>query len=136
MLRSSKIFKSGYLAIMIILLVLGLAGCTQGGSYKLIMGDIQAGEKSIEGSYSSFSGNYYKNVELAKNDQIIFGLTAETEAGKIAAQLIDPDGNIILEIKEGSRQEKFLEETGTYKMKVIGEDHKGNFELSWAKKLF
>lgn len=133
MFNPTKIFKRRYLLIIIVLLGILIAGCSQVGSYTLIMGDIHTGEDSIEGSYSKFSGNYYKKVELDKNDMINVELTAETKAGSITAQLIDPEGNKILEIKENSQKEKLINESGQYKMKVVGEDHKGSFEFKWEK---
>lgn len=134
MLIPSKILKSSCLLIFISLLGILIAGCSQGGSYKLIMGDIHTGDKSIEGSYSSFSGNYYKKIKLDKNTKINLELTAETRAGTITAQLINPEGNKDLELKEGSSKEKMINKSGQYKMKVVGEDHKGSFELKWEKK--
>ena len=128
------ILKSVYLLIVIVLMGLFIAGCSQGGSYKLIMGDIHAGEDNIKGSYSSFSGNYYKKVRLNKNTKIYLELTAETETGLITAQLIDPEENKIFEIKEGSQKKKLIKESGKYKIKVVGEDHNGSFELRWEER--
>ncbi|MGM0421445.1 MAG: hypothetical protein ACQEQG_10735 [Bacillota bacterium] len=135
MLSSRKIYKAGYLSVAVILLGILLVGCSQGGSYKIIMGDIHAGENSIKGSYSTFSGNYYKKVEMDKNSRIMLKLTTDTEAGSLSAQLIDPEGNIILELEAGSQKETTINEVGKYEMKVIGDDHKGNFKFEWVKKL-
>lgn len=136
MLFSVRINKAKYLLSGIIILGILLAGCSQGGSYKIIMGDIHAEENSIKGSYNTFSGNYYKKVELDKNSKIVLALNAETESGSLIAQLIDPDGNKILELEEGAQKETTINESGKYEMKVIGNDHKGDFNLEWIKKLF
>ena len=42
-------------------------------------------------------------------------------------------GNKILELKEGT-EEKNINDPGQYKLKVIGEEHKGNFEFKWERK--
>jgi hypothetical protein len=113
------------------LMVLGLVGCS-GGTYSIVSGSIQSSNNGLSGSYSSFSGHYYKKVKLEEGKTMRVSFTAETEKGSLAAKVIDSSGKTVETLKTGDTVK--VNKPDQYKLQVEGKKHKGSFILSWKIK--
>ena len=119
--------------ILVILSLVFLVGC-EGGSYKVIMGEVDARENSIIGEYNKFSGNYYKRIKLNRNDEIFVKFEKETKEGSLRVNLTNSDGEEIFSMNglDKVNEKRFIiKKDGYYKMRVIADDHKGSFDLQW-----
>ena len=116
------------------MLVILLTACSSGGSYKIIMGSLETADQEITGSYHNFSGHYFQQISLEKGDELTANLVSTTDKGRLKAELVDPEGNTLLQFTgESQAQHRKLKipEKGVYKFKVIGDNHQGSFTLSW-----
>ncbi|MCY6960363.1 hypothetical protein [Clostridium brassicae] len=116
------------LSMMLFLIICLLMGCS-GGSYKINEGDIKASDNSINGSYGSFTGNYFKKVKFEKGEDIKFDFEINTVKGRVSAKVIDSQDNTVAKI-EKSKSVK-IDKADTYTIKVEGENHEGGFVLTW-----
>ena len=110
-----------------------LMGCS-GGSYKIIKGNIRQSRNTIKGSYQSFSGDFFKAVRLNKGQTITLKSMSTTEEGSLFLVVVDPYGNSMFEIslQDDPKERKIgIDQTGRYKIKVVGEDHRGSFTITW-----
>jgi predicted RNA-binding protein YlqC (UPF0109 family) len=117
--------------VLLGLMVLGLVGCS-GGSYSIMSGGIQASKNGLSGSYSSFSGHYYKKVKLEDGKTMTVTLSAQTEKGELAGKVINSSGKTIETLKAGETVK--VNTPDQYKLQVEGQKHKGGFILSWKIK--
>lgn len=116
------------LFLLTLLMFLNLVGCS-GGSYAITIGEIDSTKDNMSGEYNSFSGHYYKNVTLDEGKKLTLTFLAETKKGELVAKVIDSDDNTLKTLEPGDTVS--LNQSGTYKIQVEGEKHKGNFKLSW-----
>lgn len=121
-----KIALTSVLSIIVISL---LVGCS-GGSYLLLLGGIDKTDTSLSGDYSEFDGHYYITRTFEKGDKVTFAFTEDTEEGTIKAQLVNEAEDITEVIH--NQTEITINKTQNYKIKVIGNDHKGQFNLQWS----
>lgn len=119
--------KAGNLFVILLMFAV-LAGCS-GGSRVITVGDIDITENSMQGKYSSFTGNYYKNVKLEEGDTLTVTLSVHTEKGELTAEVLGSDGNQIAVVEPG--ETVIIQDPGKYKLQAKGKKHKGNFTLSW-----
>lgn len=120
--------KTFWLLFLAVLISFNIVGCS-GGSHVISIGEIESSKNQMSGEYKSFSGHYYKNVTINKDETLTLNFLVETKKGKLVAKVIDSDGNTIKTIKPGDKVE--IDQSGKYKLQVEGEKHKGNFTLSW-----
>ncbi len=59
-----------------------------------------------------------------------FHFTIHTNKGSIKAELLDEDSNELIGTIEDDTQLNIPKDS-TYRIKVIGDNHGGNFSLSW-----
>lgn len=114
---------------VILLMLVVLASCS-GGSRVITFGDIEITENDMRGNYSSFTGNYYKNVKLEEGETLTVTFSVNTEKGKLTAEVLNTDGKKVAVVEPGETVE--IDEPGKYKLQAEGEKHKGNFTLSWT----
>ncbi|GAB6098146.1 hypothetical protein JCM16358_00250 [Halanaerocella petrolearia] len=125
-------FSRRYFVLFILFLIV-LAGC-EGGSYTIIKGDIDTNENSIIGEYSKFSGTYFKKLYLKRNDKVFIKLEDDTKKGSLTVNLTNSTGKLILAINETEKvneKKTGIKKDDNYKITVIGNNHKGSFNLSW-----
>ncbi|GEM_PF-887432 len=115
--------------IIVFLLAAALSTGCNGGSYAIKSGSINIYNDLMDGEYKSFSGYFYKELELEKGEIIRFCLEEKTSCGDLSFGLEDEDGNRIAEIKDGFILE--VPETGSYRIFAQGEKHGGEFCLGW-----
>lgn len=120
--------------IFLVTCVMLLVGCSGGGSYKITIGEVEFNKKSVSGSYKEFSGYKYKNIKLEEGSTISLDLEVKTKEGSLTVKILDDEDNEMLNMSSDiEEQEKslFIENTGTYKIRVEGDKHKGEFKLGW-----
>ena len=122
-----------YLILIITAIIFLISSCS-GGSYRITIGHINSDSNSIEGSYNSFSGSYYRKIKLTEGDEIIINFKKQTKKGSLDAELISPEGNKIEIANESKNQSIIIKKSGTYKITVIGDGHEGNFIITWYVK--
>lgn len=67
-----------------------------------------------------------EEASLAKDDK--------TKQGTIKAYVLDSNDNTILEVNSGKGENNIkVSKDDTYKVKIITEEHGGEFEISWKK---
>ena len=120
--------KFGLLIFLTVLILLSLVGCT-GGSYVITIGEIDSSKNHMSGDYNSFSGYYYKKVNLDDGESLSLTLSGVTENGELDAKVIDSDGNTVETLNIGDTAN--LDQPGDYKFQIEGKKHKGSFTLSW-----
>ncbi|WP_400243824.1 hypothetical protein AB3U99_21730 [Niallia sp. JL1B1071] len=113
---------------LMVLLLFNVAGCS-GGSYAISIGEIESSKNSIVGEYNSFSGDYFKKVNVEKGDSYKVSFSVYTEEGELTAKVMDSNGETLKTLKDGDTFT--LNQLGTYKLQVEGEKHRGSFALSW-----
>jgi hypothetical protein len=115
--------------IIFVLMTVLLTGCN-GGSYAIRSGSINVYNDSMDGEYKSFSGYFYKTLELEKGEIVRFCLDESTSCGKLYFGLEDSDGNILIDIEDDLIWE--VPKVGSYRIFAEGEDHGGRFCLNWV----
>ncbi len=113
---------------VILLLPAVLAGCS-GGSRVITFGEIEITENDMRGSYSSFTGNYFKNVKIEEGATLTVSFSVNTEKGELTADVLDSEGETLAVVEPGGTV--VIDDPGKYKLQVEGNKHKGNFTLSW-----
>jgi major membrane immunogen (membrane-anchored lipoprotein) len=113
---------------VILLMIAVLASCS-GGSRVITFGDIEITENDMRGNYSSFTGNYFKNVKLEEGETLTVTFSVHTEKGKLTAEVLNTDGKKVAVVVPGDTL--VIDDPGKYKLQAVGEKHKGNFTLSW-----
>lgn len=117
--------------LLFISLVVLLSSCS-GGSYKITAGDIEATKDKISGDYRSFSGYYFKKVNVEVDETLELVFSVETLEGELLAKVIDSEGKTIKTLQNGDSFS--LSEPGDFKVQVEGNEHKGNFIISYEIK--
>ncbi len=125
-----KFSKTSCCMIVIIFAAVLLTGCN-GGSYAIRSGSINIYNDFMDGEYKSFSGHFYKELELEKGEIIRFCLDEKTSCGNLSFGLEDGEGKRIAEIENGFIFE--VPEAGSYRIFAQGEKHGGEFCLSWVE---
>jgi len=87
----------------------------------------------MNGSYSKFSGYYYRQITLYKNNNVYMNYHSITHRGTIALELIDDNGNVLYKTKKLAERNYpiHISQSGKYRIEVIGNNHKGSFKLTW-----
>lgn len=124
-----KFSKTNCCMILIFLAAVLLIGCN-GGSYAIRSGSINIYNDFMDGEYKSFSGYFYKELELGKGEIIRFCLDEKTSCGNLSFGLEDGKGSRIAEIENRSILQ--VPEAGSYRIFAQGEKHEGEFCLSWV----
>lgn len=107
--------------------------CCSGGDYKIIEGGIQSTTNSMSGSYSDFSGFYYRRVRLEGNTNVVVDFHSKTRKGSIVFELLNSRGDVISKINENdsTNHRIHITQSAFYKFEVLGQDHKGSFYITW-----
>lgn len=109
-----------------------LCSCSNYGSYSFKTGKMQFSSSAISASYENFYGYVIHKVTVKEESTISFQFTCqslETNEGTLNLELT---GN--QEKKwEGLLDDKidFTLSEGSYKIKISGNHHDGNFNLTW-----
>jgi len=87
----------------------------------------------MNGSYSKFSGYYYRRVELRKQTKVYINFFSKTKRGSLTLELIDDNGNVLFKTNRNDEENEriSIDNSGMYKFEVIGKNHKGNFKVVW-----
>jgi major membrane immunogen (membrane-anchored lipoprotein) len=108
-----------------------LVSCS-GGSYKITVGEIESTKSEIRGEYENFSGHYFKEVKLQEGESLTVTFSEQTEAGNIAAKVLDSSGELVDMV--GTDEPLKISGPGKYTLQVEGEKHRGEFVLNWEIK--
>lgn len=118
------------LLISIVFVSVLLIGCS-GGSYTVHIGELSSSSNSISGEYDRFSGYYFKEVKFAKGDTVQLTYSVSTEQGSLSARLLNSSGKVIKDITSDTTVQ--ITKNDTYKVRVDGQKHQGNFNISWSR---
>lgn len=123
-------FKKNLIIILLACIMI-LTSCSM-GSYKIIKGDVDFNKDSVSGSYEEFNGYKSTSVKLEEGSTICLNLKVKTEEGSLVVEVIDEKDNVMLNMNSDvEEQELNIKSTGTYKIRVEGDKHKGEFKLDW-----
>ncbi|MEY8351669.1 hypothetical protein AALF16_26100 [Bacillus cereus] len=125
-----KIIKN---TILFVLCLVVLSGCfTREGT--IVGGKVHGASDSISGKYKKFTGFAIQDMKVKKGESWIFSFDDKTKQGTIKASVLDSNDNTILEVNSGNGENKIkASKDDTYKVKIITEEHGGEFEISWKK---
>lgn len=112
------------------LLSLLVTACS-GGSYSILVGGLDSTPHSISGSYSSFSGHYFRTEKFTQGEHVLFQLASHTEGGSLTAELLTSSGQVVSTLT-GERT-IVIPQTNTYRIQVQGDHHHGDFMLTWSE---
>lgn len=127
-----KLKRKILVLLLTMLVCVYITGCS-GGSYTTKLSTENNGKTYMEMSYSSFSGNKYKELKLESGDTLELNIDVKTESGNLDVSVTDEDDNKIYNVEnpEKTIEEKInISKDGKYKIKVEGE-HKGSFKIAW-----
>ncbi|WP_079710335.1 hypothetical protein [Paraliobacillus ryukyuensis] len=120
--------KQCWLLLVTVMIAFFLMGCT-GGSYAITVGEIDTSQNSLSGEYQSFTGNYYRSVELDNDAILSLSFDVVTNKGELSAKVIQANGETIKTINPNEQVE--IDEPGKYKLMIEGKEHQGSFLLEW-----
>ncbi|WP_116868001.1 hypothetical protein [Bacillus wiedmannii] len=123
--------------LLLVLCLVVLSGCfTREGT--IVGGKVHGSSDSVSGSisgdYRKFTGYATQDRKVKKGENWIFSFTDKTKQGTIKAYVLDSNDNTILEVTSGNNKNNIkVSKDDTYKVKIITEEHGGEFEISWKK---
>ncbi|HFK1548988.1 hypothetical protein ABEX39_21580 [Bacillus albus] len=123
--------------LLFVLCLVVLSGCfTREGT--IVGGKVHGSSDSVSGSisgdYRKFTGYATQDRKVRKGENWIFSFTDKTKQGTIKAYVLDSNDNKILEVTSGNSKNNIkVSKDDTYKVKIITEEHGGEFEISWKK---
>ncbi len=120
--------------ITLFFLILLIPGCS-GGKYTIIRGTIRHSRNTISGSYQKFDGEYFKTLHLETGWELTISIEADTDKGSLSLVLVDPYANAFVTqsfSEERKTRELVADQAGRYKIKIVGENHQGNFSVQWT----
>ncbi|EJQ41097.1 putative small secreted protein [Bacillus sp. RC251] len=123
--------------LLFVLCLVVLSGCfTREGT--IVGGKVHGSSDSVSGSisgdYRKFTGYATQDRKVKKGENWIFSFTDKTKQGTIKAYVLDSNDNTILEVTSGNNKNNIkVSKDDTYKVKIITEEHGGEFEISWKK---
>lgn len=123
--------------LLFVLCLVVLSGCfTREGT--IVGGKVHGSSDSVSGSisgdYRRFTGYATQDRKVKKGENWIFSFTDKTKQGTIKAYVLDSNDNTILEVTSGNNKNNIkVSKDDTYKVKIITEEHGGEFEISWKK---
>lgn len=123
--------------LLFVLCLVVLSGCfTREGT--IVGGKVHGSSDSVSGSisgdYRKFTGYATQDRKVKKRENWIFSFTDKTKQGTIKAYVLDSNDNTILEVTSGNNKNNIkVSKDDTYKVKIITEEHGGEFEISWKK---
>ncbi|WP_379154496.1 hypothetical protein [Paenibacillus sp. sgz5001063] len=89
----------------------------------------------IKASYRLLSGTEKHNLKLKEGDTIHISYASKVEKGELTMKLYDPDHKLFKELETDKEGEEDLQiqQTGTYKLEIVGTGTKGSFKFKYAK---
>ncbi|TKH17485.1 hypothetical protein FC699_08275 [Bacillus wiedmannii] len=123
--------------LLFVLCLVVLSGCfTREGT--IVGGKVHGSSDSVSGSisgdYRKFTGYATQDRKVKKGENWIFSFTDKTKQGTIEAYVLDSNDNTILEVTSGNSKNNIkVPKDDTYKVKIITEEHGGEFGISWKK---
>lgn len=119
--------------LLFFLCLVVLSGCfTREGT--IVGGKVHGGSNSIDGKYKRFTGFATQDMDVKKGESWTFTFEDKTKQGTIKAYVLDSNDNAILEVNSGNSKNNIkVSKDDTYKVKIITEEHGGEFEISWKK---
>lgn len=126
-----KIKLGKLISLLILAMVIVITGCDR---RLLYIGTNDTNE--IKATFKLFSGNEGRNIKLKQEDILNIKYTSEVTSGKLLIQLFDPEGKLVNDFKTNASDdvEVKAEQSGYYRIKVIGEDASGSFDVSFSVK--
>ncbi|AIQ67192.1 hypothetical protein [Paenibacillus graminis] len=90
----------------------------------------------IKASYRLLSGKEKKTLKLKEGDTVFLSYASKVEKGELSMKLYDPDHKLFKELetnKEGEEELK-IQQSGSYKLEIVGTDTRGSFKVSYKIK--
>lgn len=119
------------LLAVVLISTLGVTACsnTQVGWVATNLGD------TFKASYQRFDGQEVETYQLEAGESFSLSYDIDVEEGSLTLEFIDPEGNPVWEktFSEDAKStfEFSAENSGRYQLRVIGDDTRGSFELTW-----
>lgn len=119
------------LLTVVLISALSLTACSQKqvGWVATNMGD------TFEASYRRFDGREVENYQLEAGESFSLSYDIEVDEGSLTLELVDPQDELVWEETFSEDDEDVFEVTpetsGRYRLRVIGDDTQGSFELNW-----
>ncbi|KWX73046.1 hypothetical protein AMQ84_24425 [Paenibacillus riograndensis] len=109
-----------------------LAGCE-----KQVMYVGSSTPHQMKASYLLLSGTEKKTLKLKKGDILYLSYASKVEKGELSMKLYDPDHKLFKELETNKKGEEEVEiqQTGSYKLEVVGDGAKGSYKVSYKTEL-
>ncbi|OKP97067.1 hypothetical protein [Paenibacillus sp. P46E] len=120
----------GLLLLVLVVSLFMVTGCE-----KRLMYAGSSTPHQIKASYRLLSGTDKHNLKLKEGDTIRINYVSKVEKGELTMKLYDPDHKLFKELeanKEGE-EELQIQQTGTYKLEIVGTGTKGSYKFSYKK---
>lgn len=114
-------------SICLAVVVLGLAGCSKVSSHLFINQREKESSTSWEMTYEKFNGYSQRTIQIEEAPRA-FVVDVDTEDGTLNVELTKDDQEILTTHEAASVE---IKESGTYTLRVEGDDHKGGFTIHW-----
>ena len=116
-------------AVLISALFLSSCSRTQVGWVATNLGN------TFEASYRRFDGQEVETYQLESGKSFSLSYDIEVNEGSLTLELVNPEDEPVWEESFSENAEDVFEftpeTTGRYRLRVIGDDTRGSFELTW-----
>lgn len=117
--------------IVLFVLILILPSCTTIIGKRIGFNGNNVGNK-FEASFKYFDGTETRKIKLEKDDVVNVNFLIEPEEGSIIFSILNKEGNELFKDDEGEGTYKMsVKESGNYSFKIIANDAKGKYKISW-----
>ena len=92
-------------------------------------------DNTFEASYRRFDGQEVETYQLESGKSFSLSYDIEVNEGSLTLELVNPEDEPVWEESFSENAEDVFEftpeTTGRYRLRVIGDDTRGSFELTW-----
>ena len=92
-------------------------------------------DNTFEASYRRFDGQEVETYQLESGKSFSLSYDIEVNEGSLTLELVSPEDEPVWEESFSENAEDVFEftpeTTGRYRLRVIGDDTRGSFELTW-----
>lgn len=117
----------------LLILILSIIACSS-GSYTTLKSIESDTDTSMKMSYSKFNGEKYKTLKLKSGDVLDLNINVNTTSGNLSICILDENGTELYKAdtsKSPLSQNLNISKDGTYKMKLVAENHSGDYDINW-----
>lgn len=125
--------KRFFLAIIVILMILFVSGCSNIGSYSFINSQEKSDKNYWSASYDKFNGYKQRGITLTGEGEHTFIVEIVTNSGALGLSIKNKEGTSFYSGKEmpSSSFEVTVDNEGEYVIRFDADKHSGSFDIKW-----